>query len=216
MPVGFENFNDSGSMQLSANLRNPVLRASGTHTTVAGTQIISYTRAASGDSPLLAVAPASGSLRYMGTNFSGLTQNWHFEYFNGAVGDSIPYYVFDKPPAPSGNFGIELYDAAGNLTYSIQNKPLRIVEAVSGAVPPGVALDKTYVAGRQYAAIVSRPSANLIYRTLPNQTDFRGLTVQKITDGIRLHNEVYANATGDSHTSVFGPYQVLITDVTNY
>ena len=228
MPEGIEVFNDNNRLVLSSNLQNPVLRASGSVTTITNTLTpsfntsmfyIPYTKV-TGSFPLCAIRPTTQSFYYGIERYpvlAGVNDLRFYFISNLAVGASVPYWIFDTPPAASGNVGLEIYDSTGALNFSIQNKPLRIADVIggnfSGLITPQ---SLTYTTGRTYAAICGRWTSYQLYRALPDRTDSWGLGVRGITDGIERSRMKYEEVSGNNAGTINQQQQIIIADVTGY
>lgn len=225
MVAGIEITNEFNSILLSNNLQNPVLRASGNATTVTddisplGTSKlrISYTRASTSDTPLVAIRPSALTMYYAVEDITSLTWTWVF-ISDLPVGSSVPYWIFDKPPAASGNVGIEVYeDVTGKLMFSLQNKPLRITDVITGTMAAGIVTnDHVYESGHTYAALLCRWTRRGFYRALPNETDNRGLAARALTNGVTRGSVHYETVTGDDSGTTWAQMQLGIVDVTGY
>lgn len=229
MPQGIEVFNDNGRMVLSSNLRNPVLRASGTVTTITNTLTPSWNTSmfyvpyakVAGSFPLCAIRPTTQSFYYGIERFPVLAGANDLRFYfisNLPVGSPVPYWIFDTPPAPSAGFkGLEIYDAAGELNFSLQNKPLKIVDVIggnfSGLLTP---VSSTYTAGKTYAFICGRWTSYQTYRALPDQTDSFGLGLRGITNGIERSRMKYEQVGGNIAGVINQQQQIIVTDVTGY
>lgn len=226
MVAGFQAWTDSGSIQITENLVNPVLVASGNATTVTNTipgaplivsnVQISYTLPSSANYPMVALRPSDQTV-FHGVNKSGLTWTWYFLSMQ-AVGTSIPYWIFDKKDVITESKLFEIYNSSGTRVFSLAEKPLRIRDVMSGTMG-GTALwtsVRTFESGRTYAAMPCRWSEQAIYRSRPDETEIYGLGFQGSTDGLTLSNTQLVNVSGNSTPSPFTAYQVVAIDVTNY
>lgn len=216
MPAGLEVFHDSGSLMLSHNIANPVLRTKTTINVSGGQLIVPYTRISASYSPVIALRSTAGGLGWLGMDdYTALAQN-HYYLTPLADGSPVDVYIFDLPPPPSGNVGMEVYDAAGSLTFSVQNKPLRTRDLFTGnIVIPSE--DRVLDSGRIYAAAPVQWTVSAIYRSQPDQTDHRLAIYQAIADGMRQSNFVFQSTVGDSAAlDTRLQRQCLIVDVTGY
>ncbi len=95
--------------------------------------------AAPGNAP-----PSAGVVALASTDYDSASFNWwHFGV-----------------PAAGANYGLQVFDAAGNLTFCGALKYARVVDTFTG---PGIGagtVTKTYAAGRTYATITSRLAFN--------------------------------------------------------
>lgn len=86
-----------------------------------------------GTNPIPFIAPGSPSIcRYVIK--SGNTFTFGYDVYSVGPNTPFQYYVFDNM-TPRGNFGIEVFNEAGVLTFTSNRHPLRIVYA---ARPTGV------------------------------------------------------------------------------
>lgn len=163
MTEGVEIFTDTGEVILDHNLKNLFVRAQGTETSVTNTASqfggsmvdISYTGSAS-SLPLCAPYLTTTGVMLWQTNRVGNTWTWTY-IVDGAVGTDVDYYIFDQPPASIPAAGLEVYNAAGALTFASYAKPLRIYSVeYDTIVGLGYANSWSYIAGRKYAPIIGR------------------------------------------------------------
>ncbi|MFD0848209.1 hypothetical protein [Sphingosinicella xenopeptidilytica] len=153
MAFGIKVWNDYGSVLIDDQAPVYGVVAEGSATTVSPTtQIgassfsISYTGSAD-SAPIVAIRPSLLS-SIIGASRSSNTWTWTF---NSAlsIGATVPWWVFDRPDPPAEDYGIKIFDAAGNVTYYTAQKPLRIRDVIEydGDAPGGL----TYDTGRLYA-----------------------------------------------------------------
>lgn len=225
MPAGLEIRNDSGTIQLTENRANPVLIQKGTITTVTNTfagaplaasmATFSFTRPNTNTFPMLAIR-STGLTGLVGIGpHTSLTWTWTFLSAQ-AVGTTIDYWLFDAKPTLASSKLFEIYDAAGNLAFSLAEKPMRVRSVLTGSSPPVTATTTTLDTGRTYASMLVRWSERLLYRALPNETQQSILGVAGATNGVQLGSLLIANLAGDATPTQFGGYQVVVMDVTNY
>ena len=150
MPVGFQTILDGGSIvQIDQDTQAWQLKQTGT---VTYNLIVPFDELGNGRYgvvtiisavPILLALTGSHAIRHIYR--SGTT--WRF-YISGPLDFPTPatstYYVFEPSNTLLANFGLAVYDAAGNLCFQSGGKPLRIVGNAPG----------TYTAGRTYAAIL--------------------------------------------------------------
>jgi hypothetical protein len=81
--------------------------------------------------------------------------NFTFNIVTAAViGTSIPFLIFDMTPAGTANFGVEVGDEAGNVTFNAANKYLRVQDTFAAGLTSSVS--NTYTAGRAYGVAFNR------------------------------------------------------------
>jgi len=113
MPAGFYAQNpDSGTYVIDDTFRSLAVRATGT-VTLDADGYGSVTRAGP-VSPMLAIRCTTNTAVFGGTVFTGGSMNWNLRGTPGAV---VTYYVFDVPTAQPGNYGLQIYNAAGQLCF---------------------------------------------------------------------------------------------------
>lgn len=225
MPTGIQIINDSGSVQISTDMKNPVLKASGNLTTVtndiSGAPLVtskatfSYTRPSTSHHPILAIRPTGRTFLLGIDGHTGLNWTWTFLSAQ-AVGTTIPYWLFDKDEALPASGLFEIYDASGNRFFNLNSKPMRIRDILTGTAGSILAQSNTYDAGRTYAASINRWAEHKIYRALPNNTDLYGIGVAGITDGMQTQALRFATTPGDDTGVIYGERSILVIDVTNY
>lgn len=226
MAAGFQCWTDSGFIQITEGVANPVLVQSGSVTTVTNTipgapliasvATISYTAASSDHHPLCAVRP-NGPAVLLGVSRSGLVWTWTY-LSTEAVGSSLAYWIFDlKTDVPASGL-FEIYNAAGQRVFSAAQKPLRIRDVITGTMGSTLAWTNTstYDSGRTYAAMPARWSEQAVYRALPDETSQLALGVSGATNGITRSAVELVRTTGDSTPSPFTATEVIVIDVTHY
>lgn len=67
---------------------------------------------------------------------------------------SYSWWKFGNPVAPTGNAGLQVFDAAGNLTFDSRLKYARVIDVFTG--PTTGTATHTYDAGRSYAVITAK------------------------------------------------------------
>ncbi|MBV2150194.1 hypothetical protein KRZ98_18320 [Sphingobium sp. AS12] len=144
MTYGAAFYNDAQTVQLDDQTPCMSLVARGTVAASSGTF---YPRLTNGINPLMAIRPTNVSAAIQGVSKNGDTFDWQIATMGSprmsGPNWSIDWYIFDKPnPTPStSGWGLELYDAAGNVTYCSKQGPMNIAGVGHG----------TYSAGRTYA-----------------------------------------------------------------
>ena len=162
MPAGLEILNDDGAYVLDHNIKNLFLSDSGTETSVAdtetqlGTSMVTIT--ASGENPLPFIySTATDGWMLWQTSKVGSTWTWTF-VSDAAVGTDVDYWIFDNAPASVPGAGLEVYDAAGDLTFASWAYPVKIVDVRNGDMGQSIAWADagSYTAGRKYAFCPSK------------------------------------------------------------
>jgi hypothetical protein len=141
MAFGMELYASDGTLQASSELICYFCRKSGTVTTTAGTGLggtpptskFSVPIAGAGyTNPIVAVVVAGYPVARFYNDGSGNPQ-----YGTSApVGTTATYYIFDYAAAlPSSSFGIELYNASSQRTFSSNYFPLQVLQILTPTVP---------------------------------------------------------------------------------
>lgn len=155
MTAGLQIINSGGTYQIDENYRNYQILSTGSGSTSStySADGITYKYTdivvSSGVAPMLGVKSTSFMV-VIGVSKSGDT--WTFRVACETT-QSFTYFVFDLVSTTPGNFGLEVYDAAGDLVFYSGNKPLRIVgimdindfELFEGSY--------TYTSGRDYCIV---------------------------------------------------------------
>lgn len=124
MPAGLQVVGTHGVVQVDQNYFNLVLRAKGTVSTGFQQRFdITYT----GTTPMVAFRCLNTTIALQYITKSGSTFTYHYISSNP---DTITYYIFDRPPTTASNFGLSIWDGSGNLVFSSDYSPMRLVSAV--------------------------------------------------------------------------------------
>lgn len=147
--AGLQIVNDGGSVQIDQGYRNLCLRQKGNAVTtgnlVSGTSWMSFN--VSGlTSPIIAVGGAVGASAQTYWDAANSRHGFLISAI-GAIGTSIPYYIFDVPAELGSTYGFQVRDTAGALIFDALQPPLRVrgfyVNASGG--------DSSKPSGRTYA-----------------------------------------------------------------
>lgn len=140
MAFGMEIYDSSGVLQADCNLLSYFCRKSGTGTTVASTGIgntvpskgVVPTAGLGYTYPLVAIVCSGYSVARVG-NTSSTDMTFAC---SAPTGTAFSYYIFDYSPAlPASSFGIELYNASGQRTFSSNYFPMQALSVLtSGSV----------------------------------------------------------------------------------
>lgn len=214
MPVGFQVFlADGTTVQADDTYRNLSVNEQGTAVTTTPTNaggtvssfVLFYRTGLT--MPLLAVGGSGSAVGQ--TFFDAANNRCGFIITSGAVGSSVPYYIFDVPFATDPRFGLQVFNAAGQKTFDITQKYMRVNDMYQSSVSSIV--NKTYDASRVYACIhmitgfrISAVAGNtqlLSTRVSAGVVTSQGLVVDG-SQGIPSINETSAT--------------ILVVDVTHY
>jgi len=155
MTIGFQVLlADGTTVQADDTYRNLSVREQGSATTTnltaaGGTSFIVFYRTGL-TMPLLAVGGtgyATGQVWYDAAN-----ARWGFMITSGGgVGTSVPFYIFDVPYDSDPGFGLQVFNAAGQKTFDIMQKYMRVNDFYS--VSASVLATRNYDPSRVYACI---------------------------------------------------------------
>jgi len=149
MPAGVEIINDNGTILIDSNDPSLCLRVKATVTSDAS-KLATYTLSAV-EFPTLAVRSTAGwvALKSEARSGGGITWTLRTQY----ASQSVTLYVFDRASATGlGSYGVQIFDAAGKLTFATQHKPGRVAGRQIGNGT------WTGASGKTYAAIISTTS----------------------------------------------------------
>lgn len=114
MGQGFEIINDKGEVQVTSEA--PLLTFDSSYDISGKTDV---------PAKIIALAP----------NMGGKRVNWSWGFkkdYSTFVGQGHAFtFDYGLPPESTANYGIEVFDAAGNLTFSSGQRAMRIVEQVN-------------------------------------------------------------------------------------
>ncbi|MEV8518684.1 hypothetical protein ABZR86_02690 [Dyella marensis] len=149
--AGFTVYGDSGVAQVDNTYANLSLVEKGTLTTNQSLYGASVTYGTIGPrsdlvSPIICVG---GSLYARPETFYGAGQIGFNISVAGPLGTQVPYYIFDVPRAPPAHgFGLQVWNAAGQLIFDASAGPMRVVGFVQNATGTTIFAG---TAGRAYA-----------------------------------------------------------------
>lgn len=235
MPQGVEVWTDDGLYKvLDDNLRQYFLRASSSQATAtndvtqfgASKLVVSYTGGAN-SKPLCAPQLSGASFMLLTTERVSNTWTWTF-VSTAAVSTSVPYLVFDIASGAGVNYGLEAWNAAGELTFASYEKPLRIRTLGIGTMS-GFPFSATITgdSGRVYVGITGRFSGfvEIGLGSVFDKEALRGygLFVSSGTTSIALSGLLHSRGPDEDPGTLtaadeefFGEYQVALVDVTNF
>lgn len=155
MTVGFQIFlADGTTVQADDTYRNLSVNEQGTAVTTTltsqgGNSFVTFFRTGL-TMPLLAVGGSHGAVGQQW--FDAANNRWIFMVTaGGGIGSTVPFYIFDVPFATDPHFGLQVFNAAGQKTFDIMQKYLRVVDMYTSGVSSIV--NKSYDASRVYACI---------------------------------------------------------------
>lgn len=135
MPVGIQVFGDSGAVQIDDNYANLSLAGKGAlnpgNPSQDGGNVMTVSTAAAN---AIIFLRASGLVKLGAISDSGGTRTFTIQMATGVT--SCAYWIFGKPPAPTSNFGLQIFDANGNCTFDATLKYMRVIGAVNTSSTP--------------------------------------------------------------------------------
>ncbi len=157
MTVGFQIFlADGTTVQADDTYRNLSVNEQGTAVTNTATNagasvstfVLFYRTGLT--MPLLAVGGTGFAVGQQW--FDAANNRWGFMITAaGGIGTSVPFYIFDVPFATDPHFGLQVFNAAGQKTFDIMQKYLRVNDMYTSGVSSIV--NKAYDASRVYACV---------------------------------------------------------------
>lgn len=159
MPEGLEVFNDAGQRVIDPEIQNFGLIASGRVTTSAIVGNFRYHDIVSAGrvSPILALNAGGNWVGILGVSISGSTYTWRVVTLSAA---NVDYWLFDETPVVE-NFGLEVFNAAGDRVYHSGIGAMRVVGFVEGG--QGYQGDYSSVVDEKIAIAQSRPGRIDLY-----------------------------------------------------
>jgi hypothetical protein len=241
MGYGLEIYDANGKLVASSDQMSWVLRKTGTATTVATT-----IGGGGNSTPSMAVIDLAGlgyqnaivaiacaqTMCFIATNTSGQM----IYGCDGGVGTSFNYYIFDSSGTiPPANFGIEMYDANGNITFSSNQrmmKPLDVMYHDPAPSGPGGGLvgpNTTYPSpvthtGKSLAVALTcwagwywlDPNSGVCYDTQPGVSWEPGMNCAFLQLQLS-HNMIGGNITNSGQTASMGtvPWENLMLNTSS-
>lgn len=221
MPEGLEVYNDNGVFQIDGNRRNFQLKQSGSgtcntsETTGGRTRYYTTIAVTSSTAPLFFIGGNTNVCGLYGISVSGST--WTFQIVSNTNGATFNYWVFDAQDTAPDNFGLEVWNAAGQRVFHSGGKPLRIVGVQNGATTV------TYTAGRTYAVCQTSSGFQVDFFDFdPNddvhqyQAFYQGSQISgtTVTTAISIY-EIYIASDPPPDPYYDAPF-FIIADVTNF
>lgn len=241
MPAGLILINESGAIQIDEKYASIGLIQSGNlliqtirHNNWTGSDEHGATITVAAKFPLLALA---------GGYFCGIksTKNngdgtWTFQVCAEAAagGQTVPYYVFDNATLVADEgCGLIVRNADNELVFVSSQKPMRLVDIVSGTLPANWSSASgnnqqtwTYQTGRSYAYTPLTTAYRYFWAFAPNGQPIESWSetfygAKAVANGIQAQRTNLLALTGSNHDSQVGDfelrgYRFLVFDVTNY
>lgn len=212
MTVGFQIFlADGTTVQADDTYRNLSVNEQGTAVTTTatlagGTSFVTFFRTGL-TMPLLAVGGAGFAVGQQW--FDAANNRWIFMITSGAIGTSVPFYIFDVPFATDPHFGLQVFNAAGQKTFDIMQKYLRVNDMYTSAVSSIV--NRSYDASRVYACIHMITGFRI--SAVAGNTQ---LLATRVSAGVVTSQGMIVDGAQGISTINESPATILVADVTFY
>jgi len=158
--------------------------------------------------PLLAVGGsgyATGQVWYDAVN-----ARWGFMITSaGGIGTSVPFYIFDVPYDTDPHFGLQVFNAAGQKTFDIMQKYMRVNDFYS--VSASSQQTRNYDPSRVYACIHM-----IVGFRISAQAGNTQLVGSRVSGGAVTTTGVIVDGPQGIPTINEALAQILVVDVTHY
>lgn len=149
MPAGLQVWNDASYTQIDGSTTHAVLLRSGTATTTTFQPGVAldpnnYSQCAIPLNPGEILAWSGGAA----CTFAGVSSGLAYLHAMAAPGSGIPYWVFGAYQPSGINYGLQIFNEAGQMIYDSGRLPIRVVGEVSG-----VGTFSGYAPGRTLALV---------------------------------------------------------------
>lgn len=239
MPAGVQIIGDSGVIQIDQNYFNVELQSKQTISTIAGeaiwqagqSRLVVTTNI--NTAPYVAIKPIANEIGLWRSELSGSTLTLTY-FCQAPIGTQIQVYFFGNPSSSPSNFGLQVFNELGELTYDSNRKYARVLLKISGNDDVDEPVNYPLPSGKEYAVlqgVFSGEDYTLSYSPgMPgNDCGSLYMVVQDIYilcfraqgSGITLHNLYRFGQTFCAAGADVGPYsasrfEYLVFDVTNY
>jgi hypothetical protein len=162
MAYGIEIDNSSGVLQIDETHLNLGLVSSGTatcNTAFGGASRLystTITKSTGVTYPVIAIHTYGNAIALTRVSISGSSASWTFA---GGQNDDFIYYIFDKYPASTTGYGLQVFDSSGNVTFNSDYPPMSVKAF-------GTTNTNNLSSGPVYAAIIEAPSYSQSYLEL--------------------------------------------------
>jgi hypothetical protein len=213
MTAGFEFRNTDGvTITVDDTYRNLAMREKGSIATVTPIGPLNSSRVSFTRSGLVnPVIVLTGTQVAYASIFDNGGGNFTFNIVTSStVGAVIPFMIFDMTPTGTSNFGIEVFDVSGNVTFNAVNKYFRVTDTFAAGLTSGVS--NTYTAGRSYGVAFNR----LGYR-FSNQAGNVQVVGCRVNANVVTSGGVIVDSQPGTPTFINESQgQFTVVDVTNY
>lgn len=152
MPSGIQVINNAGTILIDENYSNLAVRASGTVTgSTSSTGRLDFAVASGLNAPMFAIAPSAAQFSVLA--YRPDTNVIKIQGRDNTQSTNFPYFIFDTPVASGLNYGLQVFNASGVLTFDSNLKYARVVDVFGGTTEASWAGTRTYASGRTYAVV---------------------------------------------------------------
>ena len=217
MPAGLQVFNDDNVLQIDEGTRNYELKQSGSGTCntseSSGGRTRYYTTIAvtSSVAPMMALGNCANNVCLYRVSVSGST--WTFVIVSDTNGATFDYWVFDVAASSPATFGLEVYTAAGDLSFHSVLKPLRIVGVGGGTYPSGRTYAVIMTSNGFYESVIDLEFGPNPYQTLKTLAAVQVASNVVTESGFIFESFLSPTGTPGEYTS---PVQFVVVDVTHF
>lgn len=213
MPAGLQIMNADGvTVQVDDTYANLAVVemgtiATNTATSAGGNSGVTFSRSGL-KNPLIAVAGTTSQVAVAWLQNAG-NGTWGFNILAaGGVGTQCKYLIFDSPPATSPNYGFQVFDANGNITFDGSLRYLRVIDMQLNISTGSIAYD----ASKQYAVCHLRFGFRVW-----NQTGFNDVVTSRVNSGVVTLDYTTVNSVPGSPPQLnLMASSILVIDITNY
>jgi len=219
MSYGLEVKNEDDVLQIDETHLNYGFISSGTAT--CNTFISSVSRlyratvtVTNGTNPVVAIHTDGNAIALSGIVTSGSTRTY---YYLGPQNAEFIYYVFDEYPESTSGYGLQVFNASGDVTFNSNYPPMKVV----GFGQFGLAQSETLPSG-VYAAVMEKPEwyAFTFEIQYPDGTwPYRSLYTGVSTTSTNVYQlgltfEAYQSSVEVDIEGTVGSPNILVIDVT--
>ena len=146
MPAGLQIYNDFGTILIADTNPNYTYKSKGSAATNASSQLV--LTVTDGVQPVIAFRSTAPVMLKRSAR-SGTT--FTFTIFSETPGVTVDYWIFDVKGTPSTGYGLQVFNAAGQLMFDSSSKIALV--AGDGNYPGTATVNTVLPAGRTYAAV---------------------------------------------------------------
>lgn len=128
MPAGIEIQTSTGKIQISSDFPTPSLASQGTITitTNVAYDVYKHTINFVSEFPFIGLRPVTFDHAITARVVNSSGNNHSVEIYSNQYGIDVDYFVFDRAPSSPLSHGLEIFDDAGNLTFTSNYPPFLV------------------------------------------------------------------------------------------